>query len=54
LPDSIPAEVAGELEKAWNAEVIRRAEAFERGEVQAIDGDKALSELRSKFSARET
>lgn len=53
LLDSIPAEVAEELEKAWNAEALRRAEAFERGDVQAIDGDKAMSELRSKFASRE-
>lgn len=50
LLDSIPAEVAEELEKAWNAEALRRAEAFERGEVQAIDGEKAISDLRSKLS----
>ncbi len=53
LLDSIPAEVVEELEKAWNAEALRRAEAFERGDVQAIDGDTAMSELRSKFAARE-
>lgn len=53
LLDSIPAEVAEELEKAWNAEALRRAEAFERGGVQAVDGDKAMSELRAKFAARD-
>lgn len=50
LLDSIPAEVAEELERVWNAEALRRAEAFERGEAQAIDGDKAMSELRAKFA----
>ncbi len=50
LFDSIPAEIAAELEKFWNAEALRRAEEFERGEVQAIDGERAVEALRSKLS----
>ena len=50
LLDSIPAEIAEELEKTWNAEALRRAEAFERGEVQSIDGEQAIDSLRSKLS----
>ena len=50
LLDSIPAEVAEALEKAWNAEALRRAEAFERGDGQAIDGEQAISDLRAKLT----
>ena len=50
LLDSIPAEVAEELENAWNREAVRRAEAFEHGEVQAIEGEQAMKDLRSKLS----
>lgn len=50
LLDSIPAEIAEELETSWNAEALRRAEAFEGGEVQAVDGEQAIDSLRSKLS----
>jgi putative addiction module component (TIGR02574 family) len=50
LLDSIPAEIAEKLEKTWNAEALRRAEAFERGEVQSIDDEHAIDSLRSKLS----
>jgi len=50
LLDSIPAEVAEELEKAWNAEALRRTQAYERGEAEAIDGEQAAKDLRAKLS----
>ena len=53
LLDSIPADISEELERTWNAEALRRAEAFERGEVQAIDGDRLMRDMRSKLKARD-
>ena len=47
LLDSVPPEVAKDIENAWNAEALRRAEAIERDEANTVDGDEALSKLRS-------
>lgn len=35
-----------EVEAAWDDEVERRLEAYDRGEVQAIDGEEVLTEAR--------
>lgn len=35
-----------EVEAAWAAEVDRRLDAYDRGEVHAIDGEEVLEEAR--------
>ena len=35
-----------EVEAAWAREVERRLDAFDRGEVRAIDGEEVLAEAR--------
>ena len=35
-----------DVEAAWDLEVERRLEAYERGEVQAINGEAVLAEAR--------
>lgn len=39
-----------EVEAAWDAEIARRLEAFDRGEVQAVDGEDVLA--RARLAAR--
>jgi len=51
LLDSLPIETAKAIESAWNEEVVRRAEALERGEVETVDGMRALDELRAKLGS---
>ena len=48
LIKSVPRESAGAVSEAWDAEVLERLEAAERGEVQTRDWDVACRELRSK------
>lgn len=51
LFDSVPRTSAEEIERAWDAEVLRRIEAAERGETAARDWDEARRELRAKYTA---
>jgi len=36
-----------QIEAAWDEEVERRLEAYDRGEVQAIDGEEVLAKARA-------
>ena len=38
------------IEKAWTEESKDRLDAYRRGEVEALDGESALSELQGKLS----
>ncbi|MDP0501679.1 MAG: addiction module protein [Verrucomicrobiota bacterium JB022] len=38
-----------DLESAWEAECEHRLASFERGEVEALDGDSVMRELRAKL-----
>ncbi len=49
LWDSLDAEHVKEIEAKWAAESEDRIDAFERGELPAIDGPSALKELRSSL-----
>ncbi|MBX3250757.1 MAG: addiction module protein [Myxococcales bacterium] len=51
LLDSVPRETAEMLERAWNEEALRRAEALADGETTAIDGEVALTRLENKLRA---
>jgi putative addiction module component (TIGR02574 family) len=46
LWESLDEEHIKEIEKRWAAESEDRIEAFERGELPAVDGPTALDELR--------
>jgi putative addiction module component (TIGR02574 family) len=37
----------GEVEAAWDQEVERRLEAYDRGEIQALDGEEVLAAARA-------
>ncbi|MDX1962433.1 MAG: addiction module protein [Pirellulales bacterium] len=41
-----------ELAAKWNDEVERRLGAYDRGEVQAIDADVVLAELRARLATK--
>ena len=51
LLDSISTDSAEEIEAAWVAEAVRRAEQLERGEVAALDGESVLADLKAKFQS---
>lgn len=40
---------SSELEAAWIREADRRLEAFGKGQIGAVSGPEAMSELRAKF-----
>jgi putative addiction module component (TIGR02574 family) len=50
LLDDIQAETVRDVDAAWKAEIKRRVEAFERGEVTWYSGDEVLRELKKKYS----
>ena len=37
----------GEVEAAWDEEAERRSAAYDRGEVQAVDGEEVLARARA-------
>ncbi len=49
LWDSLDDDFIQEIETKWAAESEDRIDAFERGELPAVDGPSALDELRSSF-----
>jgi hypothetical protein len=49
LWDSLDEEHLKEIEAKWAAESEDRIDAFERGELTAVDGPTALEELRSSL-----
>jgi putative addiction module component (TIGR02574 family) len=49
LWDSLDDDSVQEIEAKWAAEAEDRIDAFERGELAAVDGPAALEELRSSF-----
>ena len=50
LWDSLAEEHIKEVEAKWTAESEDRIDAFERGELSAVDGPSALKELRSSLT----
>lgn len=49
LWDSLDGERVKELEAKWAAESDKRIDAFERGDLTAVDGPSAIEELRSSL-----
>ena len=49
LWDSLDESQMKEIEKKWAAESEDRIDAFERGELSAVDGTAALSDLRASL-----
>jgi putative addiction module component (TIGR02574 family) len=49
LWDSLDEEDIKEIEAKWSAESEDRIDAFERGELPAVDGPSAFEELRSSL-----
>ncbi|HWP53307.1 MAG TPA: addiction module protein [Pyrinomonadaceae bacterium] len=50
LWDSLDREEIKEVEAKWAAESEDRIDAFERGELPAVDGPSAIEELRSSLA----
>ena len=50
LWDSLDEERVKEIEARWAAESEDRIDAFERGELAAVDGQAALEELRKSLT----
>ncbi|MBL8529732.1 MAG: addiction module protein [Burkholderiales bacterium] len=44
-----PAEDRNAVEEAWRAEMERRADEVERGEVEVIPGDEVFAEVRCRL-----
>ena len=40
---------SSELEAAWIREADRRLDAFRKGQIEAVSGPEAVSELRARF-----
>ncbi|MEM7155632.1 MAG: addiction module protein [Myxococcota bacterium] len=51
LFDSISEDSVDELESAWVAEAVRRADELERGEAEALDGESVLNDLKARFQS---
>ncbi len=51
LLDTVSTDTPEEIEAAWVAEAVRRAGELERGEVEALDGESVLAELKAKFQS---
>ncbi len=51
LLESVPTETPEEIEAAWVAEAVRRAGELERGEVEALDGETVLNDLKARFQS---
>ena len=47
LLESLHEAALGEVEAAWDAEAERRLAAYERGEIQALDGEEVLARARA-------
>jgi hypothetical protein len=50
LLDSLASETSEEIEAAWVAEAVRRADELERGAAHALDGLQVLDDLKARFS----
>jgi len=51
LLDTVLRDDPEDVAKEWTAEAVRRAEALERGEVEALDGETAIAGLEAKLRA---
>ena len=38
-----------EIEAAWNEEIVRRVQAFERGELDSVDGEEVFRRIRAEY-----
>lgn len=50
LLDSIALESSDDIEQAWVAEAVRRAEEVSRGEGELLDLDASIAEIRASIS----
>ena len=50
LLESLDFEEDFEVSQAWRAEIQRRCEQVDRGEVELIDSDTVMAELRKKHA----
>ncbi len=51
LLDSVSTDTPEEIEAAWVAEAVRRADELERGDAEALDGRSVLEDLKAKFQS---
>ena len=50
LLESLHEAPLGQVEAAWDAKAERRLAAYERGEIQAVDGEEVLARARAPIS----
>lgn len=50
LIKSLDEEATREVESAWAQEAEKRLDAYERGEIQAMDGPALIAELHGRFT----
>lgn len=51
LLDSVSSETTAEIQAAWVAQAVRRAEELERGEAVALDGKPILDALKAQLQS---
>ncbi len=56
LAESLLASLSGEDEilAAWIAEAERRADAYDRGEIETVDFDESVTRARARIACRQT
>jgi hypothetical protein len=50
LADELRASVPDALSPAWREEVVQRVEAFERGELETVDGNEVFARIDAKYA----
>lgn len=49
LQESLEADAERELDQKWKEELDRRSDAFDRGELEAVDARQAIADLRANL-----
>lgn len=50
LVESVASARHQDLSPAWHEEIARRADAFERGELQTVDGPEVFARIEAKYA----
>lgn len=50
LQDSLHADERDDLSPAWKDEIVRRVAAFDRGELESVEGEEVFARIRAKYA----
>jgi putative addiction module component (TIGR02574 family) len=50
LQESLQDDEAEDLSPEWKDEIVRRVAAFERGELESVDGEEVFARIRTKYA----